>query len=91
MSPPEKAATVSSRSAVVAALSLLSASMGLSLSDTGPNEPQKGDTGSNIIVANKAKTADKSQALTDEYIKAAKPSKTGPTASPKPTTGRSKK
>ena len=60
--PPEKSATVSRRSAVRAALSLLAASMGVSLSDPA--------------VAGKAKTADKAFNAMDGYVQGSQAPKT---------------
>jgi len=79
---PEKPATVTKRSAVLAALSLLSASMGLSLSDEA-----KGEITQDVTV-NKAKTADKNFSKMDGYIQGRiKPGSTGPTAPPTPAGG----
>ena len=79
---PEKPAGVTKRSAVLAALSLLSASMGLSLSDEA-----KGEITQDVTV-NKAKTADKAFSAMDGYIRGrVKPGSTGPTAPPKPAGG----
>ena len=76
---PEKPAGVTKRSALLAALSFLAASMGLSLNDAA-----KGD-----VTVNKAKTADKAFSAMDGYIKGrtVKPGSTGPTAPPKPSGG----
>jgi hypothetical protein len=69
---------VTKRSAVLAALSFLAASMGLSLNDAA-----KGD-----VTVNKAKTADKAFSAMDGYIKGrVAPGSTGPTAPPKPAGG----
>ena len=76
---PEKLAGVTKRSAVLAALSFLAASMGLSLNDAAKG----GD-----VTVNKAKTADKAFSAMDGYIKGqVKPGSTGPTAPPKPAGG----
>jgi hypothetical protein len=80
---PEQPATVPRRSAVLAALSLLTASMGLSLSDEA-----KGEITQDVTV-NKAKTADKAFNAMDNYVRGRKvpPKPTGPTHPPTPTTG----
>ena len=76
---PENPAAVTKRSAVLGALSLLSASMGLSLT--------AGEIHADVTV-NKAKTADKAFSAMDGYIKGqVKPGSTGPTAPPKPAGG----
>ncbi len=79
---PENPTGVTKRSAVLAALSFLAASMGLSLNDAA-----KGD-----VTVNKAKTADKAFSAMDGYIKGqVKPGSTGPTAPPKPAGGVSRR
>jgi len=78
---PDGPVKVPRRSAVLAALSLLGASMGLSL-----NEATAGDVG----VCGKAKTADKAFSDMERkgYVSGAKPpGSTGPTRPPTPTTG----
>ncbi len=81
---PENPAAVTKRSAVLGALSLLSASMGLSLT--------AGETHADVTV-NKAKTADKAFSAMDDYIKGrvVKPGSTGPTAPPRPAGGGSRR
>jgi hypothetical protein len=81
--PPEKPAAVPRRSAVLAALSLLGASMGLSLNEAAAQEITQD------VTVNKAKTADKAFNAMDGYVRGAKapPTRTGPTVPPKPTTG----
>jgi hypothetical protein len=77
-SSPEKPADVSKRSAVLAALSFLSASMGLSLNDVAMAQD---------VTVNKAKTADKAFSAMDGYIRGrVKPGgSTGPNRPPPPT------
>lgn len=82
--PSEKQIGGFARPALLAALSLLSASMGLSLSDEAKAQD---------VTVNKAKTADKNFSAMDGYIQGRvkpKPTSTGPTLPPKPTTGRHK-
>jgi len=77
---------VSKRSAVLAALSFLSASMGLSLNDVAKGE-EKGIQ--QDVTVNKARTQDKTYNKWDDYIRGrVRPGgSTGPTVPPKPTTG----
>jgi hypothetical protein len=62
--PPEKAVKVPRRSAVLAALSLLGASMGLSLNEAAGQEITQD------VTVNKAKTAGKAFSAMDGYIRA---------------------
>lgn len=77
--PPEQLAAVPRRSAVLAALSFLSASMGLSLNEAVAQD----------VTVNKAKTADKAYEAMDNYVRGRmKPTTgTGPNRPPPPTTG----
>jgi hypothetical protein len=81
--PPKKPAA-GSRSAVLAALSLLSASMGLSLNDVAKAEQD--------VTVNKAKTADKAFRAMDGYIRSrTKPEDPDPTKPARPVGSQKKK
>ena len=85
--PPEKR---SARSAVLSALSLLSASMDLSLNDVATaDDKTKTLQIQNDVTTHKAKTADKNYDAMKGYIEQqkVKPGSTGPTVPPKPTSG----
>jgi hypothetical protein len=87
---PEKPAVVSLRSAVLSALSLLSASMALSVNDVATADDQtKTKTIQNDVTTRKAKTADPNQKMIDQIIQGqVKPGgSTGQTVPPKPTSG----
>ena len=84
---PEDSATLPRRSALLAALSLLSASIGLV-----PSNSARGDD----LTENRAKGSDKAAAQTDKILRAnkGKPKPSGPssgsTATPTPSTGGTK-
>jgi hypothetical protein len=84
--PPENVVAVPRRSAVLAALSFLSASMGLSLNDVAKGE-EKGIQ--QDVTVNKARTQDKTYNKWNDYIRGqVKPGgSTGPNRPPLPTTG----
>jgi hypothetical protein len=76
----EKQVDASKRSVVLAALSFLSASMGLVLNDTAANGQDQDTT------VNKAKTADKNFSKMDGYVQGAKPPGSTGTGGKAPTT-----
>jgi len=88
--PAEQPAAQSRRSALLSALFLLVASMGLSLSDVAKSDSVQSDANAQ----HKARTYDKNfEKMKDNgYISGQmKPGSTGPTVPPKPTTGSRKK